>query len=311
MKVSVVMTTYNGSEFIIEQLNSILNQTRKPDDVYIFDDNSSDDTVKIISKYMDSNNIENWHLYINNHAKGWKKNFMDAIYFVNTDLIFTCDQDDVWMPNKLEEMEKIMNGNHNIELLTSNFIAFYDNGKKKVEPYRSNGKVEQIKIKSKNFVTRYPGCTYCIRRSLIEKSKGLWKEDQAHDAFFYNLALLYGTLYMYRQPLIKWRRHKSSTTTMDGEKNRCYKIRKREITEDSLSLINKENFIKSRNIEYYSRTKKVFKNCKKYFELRLKFYESGNIFTFFRLLRYINYFPSYKQYPGDLYLVWIDRRKKV
>ena len=49
MKTSVVMSTYNGKRYIRAQLDSIRNQTRKPDEVLIFDDGSSDDTYEIVS----------------------------------------------------------------------------------------------------------------------------------------------------------------------------------------------------------------------------------------------------------------------
>ena len=55
MKNSVVMATYNGAKYIIEQLDSIKNQTMRPDEVIISDDGSTDDTLKIVKNYIAKN----------------------------------------------------------------------------------------------------------------------------------------------------------------------------------------------------------------------------------------------------------------
>ena len=52
--VSVVIATYNGEKYIVKQLESIRNQTRKPDEVIIVDDRSNDNTFKIVKEYISS-----------------------------------------------------------------------------------------------------------------------------------------------------------------------------------------------------------------------------------------------------------------
>lgn len=62
MKTSVVMTTYNGERFLPEMLESLRNQTRKIDELLIFDDGSTDSTVCLIENYIDKYGLENWKI---------------------------------------------------------------------------------------------------------------------------------------------------------------------------------------------------------------------------------------------------------
>ena len=80
MKNSVVMATYNGSKYIIEQLDSIKNQVLSPDEVIICDDCSTDKTVEIIENYIHQNNLCGWKLYKNEKNIGFFNNFFKAMH---------------------------------------------------------------------------------------------------------------------------------------------------------------------------------------------------------------------------------------
>ena len=62
---SVVMTTYNGEQFVYDQLYSLFKQTRKIEEVLIFDDGSTDNTVSIIETFINKNGLSNWKVFIN------------------------------------------------------------------------------------------------------------------------------------------------------------------------------------------------------------------------------------------------------
>ena len=126
MKISVVLTTYNGSKYIVQQLESIKSQSRNPDEVLIFDDGSTDNTIEIINDFLIRNNLKNWKFEKNNTRKGWKLNFIDGFNKAIGDIIFPCDQDDVWHTDKIEEMAKILEENENINVLVANFNRFSD-----------------------------------------------------------------------------------------------------------------------------------------------------------------------------------------
>src|SRR5665648_659943 len=91
-RVSVAMCTFNGSKFIREQLTSIINQTRHPDQIIICDDISTDNTIEIIQSILEKTSIK-WTILINDSRLGVAKNFEKAIGLCNGDIIFTSDQD--------------------------------------------------------------------------------------------------------------------------------------------------------------------------------------------------------------------------
>ena len=96
-KISVAMAVYNGETYIKEQLGSILNQLHKDDEIIISLDPSNDKTVQIIDSFNDQR-IK----VINGPGKGLILNFENAIKHTHNEIIFLCDQDDVWLPNKVD-----------------------------------------------------------------------------------------------------------------------------------------------------------------------------------------------------------------
>ena len=168
MKTSVVLSTYNGEQYIIEQLESIKNQTRIPDEVLIYDDCSTDQTVELVRNFIDKNRLDAWKLEVNQHNKGWKKNFMNGIWSASGDLVFPCDQDDIWMPHKIATMEKIIEDNSSIMVLTSGYEAFYDSENRK--PFNKN---RMENLKNSNFQKRF--LVLDTQDVHIALEKALWK----------------------------------------------------------------------------------------------------------------------------------------
>lgn len=101
MTTSVAMCTYNGAQFIEEQLRSILDQTIPVGEVVVCDDCSTDETISIIEKIAKETTIP-IHIYVNETNLGCVRNFEKAIHLCQGDIIFLSDQDDVWMSNKVE-----------------------------------------------------------------------------------------------------------------------------------------------------------------------------------------------------------------
>jgi glycosyltransferase involved in cell wall biosynthesis len=75
MSVSVVITTYNGEKYIVDQLESLRNQTRKIDEVLIYDDGSTDSTSMIVENFIKDFKLENWHFIVNKKKQGLEKKF--------------------------------------------------------------------------------------------------------------------------------------------------------------------------------------------------------------------------------------------
>ncbi|HKG68944.1 MAG TPA: glycosyltransferase [Segetibacter sp.] len=105
--VSVVMCTYNGEAFVEEQLKSILSQTYPVYELLIFDDASTDNTQKIITRAAFIHPLIK--VVLNEKNVGFTKNFEQAIKAATGDVIAISDQDDIWVNTKIEKMMKAWN----------------------------------------------------------------------------------------------------------------------------------------------------------------------------------------------------------
>ena len=94
--ISVAMTTYNGEQYIKEQLTSIIHQSRQVNEIIICDDCSKDHTPEIIQSFQNQYKDINIKLYINEKNVGYRDNFKKAISLCSGDYIFISDQDDIW-----------------------------------------------------------------------------------------------------------------------------------------------------------------------------------------------------------------------
>lgn len=109
--VSVALCTFNGARFIHEQLHSIAEQSVVPDELVISDDGSSDDTLTVIDEALKqlAQSIPAFAatriaVLKNSSPLGVTKNFEQAITATTGDIVVLCDQDDVWLPTKLQQM---------------------------------------------------------------------------------------------------------------------------------------------------------------------------------------------------------------
>jgi glycosyltransferase involved in cell wall biosynthesis len=100
---SVAMCTYNGAQFLSEQLKSIALQGRLPGELVVCDDGSTDDTISILRAFAERTSFL-VRIFSNEDRLGPGKNFEKAISLCDGDIIVFCDQDDVWRPQKLAKL---------------------------------------------------------------------------------------------------------------------------------------------------------------------------------------------------------------
>ncbi len=101
--ISVALCTYNGEQYIHEQLESVLNQTMPVDEIVVCDDGSSDNTLQIIESLNKSTQTD-IRIYRNEKNLGPALNFQKAINLCLGDIVFLSDQDDIWHKNKVNAM---------------------------------------------------------------------------------------------------------------------------------------------------------------------------------------------------------------
>ncbi|MFL9834879.1 glycosyltransferase family 2 protein [Chryseobacterium terrae] len=125
-KISVALCTYNGEKFIRTQIDSILNQTLKVDEILVCDDGSTDQTKNILSEYK--NKFPSiFKIHFNEKNLRSVKNFEKAISLCEGDIIFLSDQDDKWKNDKVEKMLDYFQKNPQISVLATNGFALDDN----------------------------------------------------------------------------------------------------------------------------------------------------------------------------------------
>ncbi len=117
-KISIALCTYNGAKFLEDQLESFLTQTRQPDELVICDDRSTDETIEIIEDFRRRAPFP-IVLHRNEINLGSTKNFEQAIALCTGDLIFLADQDDVWMPAKLEKFARVFEKSASVGMVFS------------------------------------------------------------------------------------------------------------------------------------------------------------------------------------------------
>ena len=178
-KISVCMATYNGAKYIKEQLQSILPQLKENDEVIISDDGSTDETLPLIESFADKR-IKIYHHKKRNtkfHLDNSTHNFENALKLCTGDIIFLSDQDDVWLPKKIELM---VNGLKDAMLVVSD-CKLVDNELKIIHPsyFEQNGVHEGI---INNFI-RYTlvGCCMAFRRELLNKALPFPPTKVGHD----------------------------------------------------------------------------------------------------------------------------------
>lgn len=131
-KVSVALISYNGVEYIEEQLLSILNQTVKPDEVIISDDGSTDGTIELIQRIIEEYSALDIKITLltDNPIHGISSNMNWALMHTSGDIIFISGQDDVWFKNKIKSTLKVYDNKQDAKVVITNALMIDANGEK-------------------------------------------------------------------------------------------------------------------------------------------------------------------------------------
>lgn len=210
--ISVAMAVYQGAAFLTKQMESLFNQTQLPDEIIIVDDASDDETFPIAKQYETRTNI---HVRVLKQTKrvGYIQNFKTALSQTSGDIIFLCDQDDIWEPNKIETMMALFQKHPKITCInTSAQYIDADDQPIQGETTNRNGVIELEEIFYHNISM---GCTMAFTKDVCEHYLSKSDFKAPHDWELNFIAALQGTLYYVSTPLVKYRLHKHNTTGND------------------------------------------------------------------------------------------------
>lgn len=104
--IAILMATYNGEKYVAEQIESILRQSNTSWELFIHDDGSKDSTMSVLQEYAARDS--RIHILDYEPQGGAKDNFFSLLSRVDAPYYMFCDQDDVWLENKVSEMTDCM-----------------------------------------------------------------------------------------------------------------------------------------------------------------------------------------------------------
>ena len=217
--VSVAMATYNGEKFIVEQLDSILNQTYPVKEIIIRDDISKDNTAAVIQDFIKNRGIEDKiDFRVNEKNLGYASNFMGALRETKGDYVFFCDQDDIWPQDRVENMINALEKTPDAMMIGSEFEPFKCDDDAPDVPgwelakFKNDGSMEKMAFNSENIFIGCQGCTMAMRRSFLDKIDKYWYEGWAHDEYVWKLALSMEGLYFFHKVTLNRRLHSNNVT---------------------------------------------------------------------------------------------------
>lgn len=300
MKISVAIATFNGEKFIKQQLTSILNQTKAVDEVIICDDASTDNTAKICRLFIEENRLDSWKLYVNDKNVGYCYNFYNAIEKCSGDVIFLCDQDDLWYPQRVEKMCCQLNLAPEIWVLSCRYDVIDENSDiidLKI-PYLVSNFDDSIEfLTQESFI----GCSYirgfsmCFRKEIKDKLKPIdLKSLLSHDWYICMLGFNFGKVAVLNSKLCGYRYHGNNISLSDITRSTFLGDRKKRIRglyesvegHTYIASLTENESIKSEIIKFSEFEKK-----------RIKFLEDKNFWKWLALFSELNQYNRY--YKGN------------
>ena len=201
MVVSVAMAVYNGAAYLPAQLESLASQSRLPDELLICEDGSSDDSLKVLEEFSKTAPFT-VKIIPNTHNKGYVATFSDALSHCRGDLVFLCDQDDFWMPKKIEQVCEIAESNPK-KLLWMNNAELTDGD---LVP-SGISTFEQMNRAGQNPQELVLGCCMAIRKELLNLCLPIPSDYSAHDVWIHEFSELLHAKSLLPQILQYYRRH--------------------------------------------------------------------------------------------------------
>jgi len=213
-EVSIALCTYNGELFLHEQIESILNQDyANISEIICVDDNSTDGTWKILQEY--AGKYSNFKIFRNSSNLGFIRNFEKALTLTSKKFIAIADQDDIWYPNKISKL---------VRVIGENFMAYSDNeyigsdgitlGKKFSDFRRLSTCTSCLNFVLYNGIS---GHTILINRDLLKYALP-FPDEIPFDYWLAFHAVQYGIIPYVNEPLVSYRQHDNNTLGAIGIK---------------------------------------------------------------------------------------------
>lgn len=230
MKISILLSAYNGELYLRDQIDSILSQTMDNWVLYIRDDGSTDATNKIIDEYVQNfpNKIKSISDKLGNLRSA--ASFMQILSVVESDYYMFCDQDDVWLPFKIEntylKIKELESNNPNKSALVFTDLFVVDSNLKPINSSMwnySNINPDNAKdLYKTTCLSSVTGCTIMFNNHLKNKVLPYPKSARMHDWWITLNAIHYGVVDYINLPTIKYRQHNNNVLGADQHSKNHY-----------------------------------------------------------------------------------------
>ena len=221
-KISVAVAVYHGEKYIVQQLESLFNQTRLPDEILIGDDSGDNASFQAIESIRC--HFPGRLRYIRNSPRlGFLKNFINLANQAEGDLIFFCDQDDIWLPRKIETLAGLLERDPSCKIAVCNSEMMDAEGNSLHETLLDGISnfpeiIRQINA-GKGFFplinqsVQLSGHNMAVRRDFVQILNQIPEHYTVHDLWMQHTAALLGVLRYVDQPLTRFRIHAGNTST--------------------------------------------------------------------------------------------------
>lgn len=211
------MATYNGSEYLRQQLDSLLNQTVSFEELIICDDCSNDKTIEILNEYASKD--ARIKIIVNEYNLGFNYNFQKALSLCSGDYIAICDQDDIWLPRHLEVLSKLLDTGASLSVGGTKFID-------KTGKYLTDKSMAQtrnfpcLKVRDNSdifsfvcfYMNPFQGASMMVRKDFLSFLLPLPPSAYIYDVWFTLCASLCNRLAFNPEVISLWRRHQKNAT---------------------------------------------------------------------------------------------------
>jgi glycosyltransferase involved in cell wall biosynthesis len=204
-RVSVAIATYNGEQHLREQIDSILGQTRLPDEIAISDDASHDRTVQIVREYIRAHDVE-IRLSVNKKQLGYSRNFERALELTTGDVIFLCDQDDFWYAHKISRVLSVMREQQKDVAVCDTILADAE-----LNP-TAHSQLRAFRIAGHPVEDHCAGCCTALSRRLLPILQPMPHDTLPYDVWISSVASALGQKTVIDEPLQVYRRHPSNVS---------------------------------------------------------------------------------------------------
>lgn len=208
--ISVAMAVYNGQAHLHEQLSTLLADLGDLDEVIIVDDGSSDGSATTLQAWQLQD--PRVRLILQTQNKGVRSSFERAIEAALHDIVFLCDQDDVWMPGKRDALVACFDKDPRCLLALSDAQVIDADGRTVADSFMQRRGGFRGGLLSTLVRNRYLGCTMALHRRLVRLAVPVPISAPMHDMWFGAMASLWGNVAYVDRPLIQYRRHGGNVT---------------------------------------------------------------------------------------------------